>query len=393
MGVVIHHYISLYSFVMGVFWFNVFVILGLLMRKLKFPIKFSVIPLLLLLALSVLRMFIVIDIPVAVVVFSETFYPALVSFLRREIAPNIVLGLPINVVNIFVCVWIIVAVWLIARYFYDYIIKFRPIMNWLNSYERDEYAESLLADIIGSNGKFCVFRNGCLNTAVATAFRPYIILPKVEFTDDELRVILLHEWKHIQDKDYLIGIIVNVICFVFWWNPLVYILRKNFRFAQELKCDQFAVAKKKDFKHYLKGLLLLERPNKTDAQIENVMVNTFISGDDGLSDRLEVLAMQGESRSKRMLSNVCYSAVIISLFVASYMFTILPAFRESPYELVTTEILIEACSEYGGVFRAVENYVIDNGDGTFSLYIDGQFVKYMSGAGEFFDFLPVRKRE
>lgn len=389
MGVVIHHYVSPYSFVMGVLWFSTFVLLGLAMRKLRFPIKFSIIPLLLLLILSVLRMFIFVDIPGAVVVFSETLYPSIVNFARLEIVS------PITVMNLFVFVWVVVAIGLTARYLYDYIVKYRPIMNWLGSSDRDEYAESLLANAVGFNKHLRVFRNKCLSTAVATPYRPYIVLPNIEFSDDELRVILLHEWKHIRDKDYLTGIIVNLICFVFWWNPVVYLLRKNFRFVKELKADQFAVTNDKDFNHFLEGLQLLykEDKRKRASLMKFEGFNAVTDGASILEERLEVLALKGESRTKRLLSNTCYSFVIVALFFASYMFTILPAFWESPYDSMPAEHLMIADVDGDDIFRAGENTIIDNSDGTFSLYIDGEFIMYVDDTYEMFEWLPIRRRD
>jgi beta-lactamase regulating signal transducer with metallopeptidase domain len=379
---------------MGVLWFNAFVILGLILRKMKYPIRFSVVPLLLLLILSVLRMFLAIEIPGAVIILSETIYPAIVTVLRHEIISYRLFGVSINVLNIFIFVWITVTVWLTARYAYIYIGRFNPIMRWLGSYDRDVYAESLLAEIIGTDKHFHVYRNKCFSTAIATAFKPYIILPEVEFSPDELRVILLHEWKHIQDKDYLSEIIINIICFVFWWNPLVYVLRNNFRFAQELKSDQFAIANKKDFHHFMKGILLLEESEMQKANKRMAYEgNSFIGNDDGMADRLKILALRGEPRSKRTLTNVVYSIIFLVLFAASYMFVILPIFWESPDVPVSADDFLDEYLEYGTVFRSDENFLIDNGDGTFSLYIDGSFVMNIDGNADTVNWLPIRERE
>jgi beta-lactamase regulating signal transducer with metallopeptidase domain len=390
MAVTFHHFMSLYSFIMGVMWFNVFVVLGLVMRKLKFPLKFSVVPLIILLVLSILRMFIAVEIPGTVIILSETLYPAVVSILRYEIVSYFLFGVPINIANIFIFVWIVGAVWLIVRYFYKYVSRFGFVMNWVGSYERDEHAEALLSNLIGKDKRFSVFRNGCFNTAVATAFKPYIILPEVEFSDDELRIILLHEWKHIQDKDYLTGIIVNVICFVFWWNPLVYVLRRNFRFAQELKSDQFAVSDEKDFDHFLDGLLLLDKAKK-EKRSKYGGANAFITGDDGIEDRLEVLALREGSRGKRIFYNAIYSVAILIVFIASYSFIVLPAFW-TPDVTIVDDFTIDYL-DIGGVFLPEENFIFENADGMFSLYIDGHFVMYIDISNELLNLLPVRTRE
>ncbi|MCL1862564.1 MAG: M56 family metallopeptidase [Defluviitaleaceae bacterium] len=358
------------------------------MRKLKFPIKFSVAPLLLLLVFSIMRMFVAVTIPDTVVVFSETLYPAIVNVLMREF-------FSISILHVLVCAWVMGTVWLSARYFYKYISNFRPILNRLGSYERDEYAESLLADIIGSDKHFCVFRNGGFRTAAATAFRPHIILPKVEFSPDELRVVLLHEWKHIQDKDYLTDMVVDVICCVFWWNPLVYVLRSNFRFVTELKSDQFAVSNKTDFRHYLMGLQLLDGTKNNEATEEGLecgAIKALTRDGDGLADRLRILAMRGESRSKMLLTNICYSILIVALFIGSYMFLVVPMHWESSYIPVSAYDFTEEYSEGGGIFRVEEHFLVDNENGTFSLYIDGIFVMYVDYDSDFVNWTPIRGR-
>jgi hypothetical protein len=176
---------------------------------------------------------------------------------------------------------------------------------------------------------------------------------------------------------------------------MVYVLRRNFRFAQELKSDQFAVSDRKDFHHLLDGLLALDRAKKekSDSRVKCNAVNTFISGDDGLVDRLKVLALREESRNKRIVANVCYSIVIVALFIASYMFTILPIFWESPDIQVSTRDFVWEDSEYGDVFRVGENFLVDKRDGTFALYIDGQFVRYIDESNEIINLLPIRARE
>jgi len=371
-----------------------FILLGILMRRLKFPIKFSATPLLLMLVLSILRMLIVIELPGVKVILSETLYPAIVNLTRVEIVSFRLFGLPITLANTFICVWIIGAVFLITRHIRNHNSR-RPFINWLGRSTRDEYAESLLADLIGSDKHFYVFRSSCFSTPLATAFKPYIILPEIEFTPNELRVILLHEWKHIQDKDHLVGIIIDVICLVFWWNPMVYILRRNFHFAQELKCDRYSITNKKDFHHFLNGFQLVHNYQKqrADSSLNSEGAYAFISDDDESIDRLKVLALRGYSRKARILTNLCYSIVISALFIASYMFTVLPAFWESPDVSVIAEDLAEDYLETGGTLRVEENFAVDNGDGTFSIYKEGQFMWDVNEDNELLFFLPIRERE
>jgi beta-lactamase regulating signal transducer with metallopeptidase domain len=304
------------------------------------------------------------------------------------------LGFPINIATLLICVWIARTLWLIVRYADNYIRRYRSLIRWYKNYPRDAYAESLLLEIIGSDKYFRVYRNGCFNTPLAVAFKPYIILPEVDFSPDELRVILLHEWKHIQDKDCITDIIVNLITFVFWWNPLVYILKRNFSFAMEQKSDGYAVSSRKEFHHLIDGLVKLEdfENEKAVACMNYEVGNSLVDATSELKDRISVLILRNKSRRRRIFTNTCYSIIIFTLFFASYMITILPAFWESTDIPVSAEDFLSEYREAGGIFRPDVNFIINNTDGTFSLYINGQFVEYIDETYELFNWLPVYKR-
>lgn len=338
-----------------------------------------------------MRMFVVINVPFTTVFFSEKVYPAVVNALRFELVPSIT----ISCVLLFV--WGAGAVWLTARYLYDYIGKYRNLMRWWVTFPRDAHAESLLAEIIGTDKHFRIYRGAAFRTAAATAFKPYIILPNVEIPDDELRVILLHEWKHIQDKDYVADIIIHLISFIFWWNPLVYILKRNCTFARELKCDSYAVPNQQDFHHLLDGLVKLNNAEMEKMKPRDLIgVNTLIGKKAEFVDRLTVLGMRWEkSRRKwRFATNIGFSALFTALFFASYMFTVLPAHWDSPYDARCTEYILEVCREDSeNIFQAIEIYVIDNSDGTFSHYIDGMFIMYVDADSDFLEWVEVRTRE
>jgi beta-lactamase regulating signal transducer with metallopeptidase domain len=376
---------------MGILWFNAFVFLGLLMRKLKFPIIFSVVPLALLLILSVLRMFIMVELPGAAIFGSEILYPAIVDVFRLEIA------LSVRIVHVFVFAWVAGTVFLTAKYAYRYIGRFPNLIQWYATMPRDARAESLLAEIIGNAKHFRVYRIASFTTPAATSFKPYIILPTVEFTDNELRIILLHEWQHIQDRDYLADIIVNLVCFVFWWNPIVYILKKNFQFAMELKCDGHAVSNNQDFQHLFEGLVKLDYAEKEKEKARSLnWGNALVSKESELIDRLTVLSMRWEeSRRKwRWITNIGCSVTVVLLFFASYTFTVLPHYTRSPYASVTSDDFMGKYSEAGDVFNMSETelLLVDNGNGTFSYYVGGNFIMYVDANSELLGWIEIHER-
>ena len=391
MGATIYSLLSPYSFLMGVLWFSFFTLLSLGMRKLRSPIKFSVVPLTVLLVLSLLRMVLPLGMSGATIIRSEVLFPVIVNFLRYEITTYRVLGIPLSLFNAFILVWICVSLGLLIRLFQQY-KKIHHLIKVLAGLPRDERAESILAEISGAKKSMYVYRTYAIRFPMTAGIKRSIFLPDVDYTNEELRVILKHEWKHYQDKDVFAKMMINIISAVFWWNPLVYILKRNVSFALELKCDYFATSEEGDYDYFEDGLRRLARASTGDTPIRRRRKWFLDSNEEG-RDRLKALGIHTKSPSKRMLVNICSCVFMGLLFLSSYMFIVLPAHWESHYEHVGT---IEHPDYYYSeeAYRAEENFIVDNGDGTFSLYIDGQLVEDVGEINpELFAFLPMRARE
>jgi len=378
-------------------WVSIFILLGLLMRKFKLSIEVSVFPLLLLLMLSILRMLVAIELPGSVFILSEVFYPAIISFARFEITPRQILGVPINPLNLFICVWALgTVIFMALRIVMRYLIS-RFVDRVVLQLPHYEYGESMLKGIIGADKKVDVFKTSEMPTPFTIGFKSCIILPDIDFPPDELRVILLHEWKHCQNKDNFTRFVVGMFWAVFWWNPLFYILRRNICFIQEVKCDYFAVSTREDYVHLKSAIsrledALLARPQGSFSPYFISLVNS----DDEIRERLDLLAArvsQNGSTVKSKLINVLLCVAIVVMFVVSYGFTVLPFTNvDSVIETPAENFVEDYYYEDGGVFNPVDNFIVDNGDGTFSLYIDGRFVMNSTNISEDFRFFSRRQR-
>jgi len=167
------------------------------------------------------------------------------------------------------------------------------------------------------------------------------------------------------------------------------VLKRNVFFAQEVSCDVFTIKTIKDLKYFSSALLrLYEKPNKDESAIPG---NAFVNLKNPDLDRYELLALRfdGKPRKKRLFAHVCFYLAVGALFVFSYMFIILPATWASPFEHIDIDKPID-CPYNEGSYVAEENFIVDNGDGTFSLYIDGQHMGDTEDIRqEFFVFLPI----
>ena len=58
---------------------------------------------------------------------------------------------------------------------------------------------------------------------------------------EELRSILLHEMSHIHHHDQVFGIVQGVAIALYWWNPLVYVISREFSRTREYISDNYAI--------------------------------------------------------------------------------------------------------------------------------------------------------
>lgn len=77
---------------------------------------------------------------------------------------------------------------------------------------------------------------------ISGIFKPRIVLPNIEFRKSELRYVFLHELTHWKNHDAWIKHLVLFINVVHWFNPLVYMIRRDIDSFCESFCDKSVTA-------------------------------------------------------------------------------------------------------------------------------------------------------
>ncbi|UCC29141.1 MAG: hypothetical protein JSU86_13170, partial [Phycisphaerales bacterium] len=74
--------------------------------------------------------------------------------------------------------------------------------------------------------------------------RPVILLPAdaESWSPERRRLVLLHELSHIKRNDWLIQVLAQIACAVYWFNPLVWIAVKRLYVEREQACDDDVIA-------------------------------------------------------------------------------------------------------------------------------------------------------
>jgi beta-lactamase regulating signal transducer with metallopeptidase domain len=74
--------------------------------------------------------------------------------------------------------------------------------------------------------------------------RPTILLPPqvIEtMSDDQLRLILLHELAHVRRRDILVNWAGTLVAVLHWPNPAAWLVLERMRYERELACDEFVL--------------------------------------------------------------------------------------------------------------------------------------------------------
>lgn len=83
----------------------------------------------------------------------------------------------------------------------------------------------------------------CVNPLVASPmlvgyFHPCIVLPRADISEKEFQYITLHELTHYRRRDIWYKWLVQLAVCLHWFNPLVYVMRREIEKACEFACDE-----------------------------------------------------------------------------------------------------------------------------------------------------------
>jgi HEAT repeat protein/beta-lactamase regulating signal transducer with metallopeptidase domain len=102
-----------------------------------------------------------------------------------------------------------------------------------------------LAEEMGVSSRLRFLRSGRASMPVATGlFRPSVIMPADADTwsENRLRVVLLHELAHVRRRDCLTHVLAQASCAFYWFNPLAWLAVKRARAERERACDDLVLA-------------------------------------------------------------------------------------------------------------------------------------------------------
>ena len=360
---------------MAIIWFDIFVLLGsLLQRRFCLFINYNLYPILVLILLSLVRLLAPVETPFTVVIQSWVIFPAVQNVMKTEILGSI------TVFGAATILCMIIAAVLLVRLFRAYRAEYR-VVDACPQTENQRLLE-MMEEVVRQTKPGQAYRL-CVCDADVVPFicgfrKPSIVLPRsiLAMTDDDIRYILAHEWRHYLGNDLWIKLLIEIICCLTWWNPIAYLLKRDIDQTFELKCDLGTIGNLSDVHKldYLNTLLKLARMQALAEKAQLAAIR-FTGSDTVMSanakQRFRAVIECGKRSRKAEAASI---AVLIVLFIGSFGFVIQPYFPPPMEDL--TELVNPDKDWTSVVTPTLENaFILQKEDKKYLLYINGEFIR------------------
>jgi beta-lactamase regulating signal transducer with metallopeptidase domain len=122
-------------------------------------------------------------------------------------------------------------------------------------------------------------------------WRSFVILPveAVDWPQDRLRAILLHELAHVARCDFLVQTVARFACALHWFNPLVWLADRRLRVECEHACDDLVLADGLTPSNYATHLVDVLRNAQQDRRLDVSLGVLPMGRREGLEDRVRAI--------------------------------------------------------------------------------------------------------
>ncbi len=397
--------ITLFSFIMAMLWCDIIaVITYFLMRKQSFVLKnITIYSVLCLAVFGALRMICSFEYEGAVIINSYKILPAVRDFLDWIPFHNVSALSHIRIKHIFFMVWGIGTLIYLGVLVYGY-FRFKRLI--LSEQEvDDEDILQMMNEISGGKAdKVRIICTSAINVPLITGLiKPVICLPDIEFSYDELYNTLLHEWQHYLHKDLWLKTVIEVVCALYWWNPVIYFIRNNINNTLEIKSDLNAVKRfdeteKDTYLNCIVRIMSKIQKTKPEYKYNRIMLGFTTERIKGrpMRQRFKYVIESEKSKFFRRFGIAAFFASMFITLIMSYVFIIQSAGYPpgaSPEEIESGKsgyFCEDTIDKYIDT-----SYLVKEADGVYSLYINDHYYGYLEDPynDKMFSKLKIYKRE
>jgi beta-lactamase regulating signal transducer with metallopeptidase domain len=333
----------------------------------------------LLLVLITIRLLAPIEIPFAYTIELPKFLPKINDFFNYSIY-TFTDEITINLYFILGIIWLSGILISISRLFLRYFKMSRTLMICSIKKNINSEVLSLLQKEIEIPKKLKVIESALTSVPMMYGFfRPTIVFPVHNFTNQEECFIIRHELHHYFNRDNWSKTIIELLCAFYWWNPFVYQLRDQVDRILEIKTDLTITKTWGEYKrlNYLEFLVNTYKKSLSFRRMPFAM-DLIDKNRSTFTNRFELLF---SNRKPKYSTLRFFTTSILALlcFASSLLFVMQPRyFFSDDYASTAIDVTPDTA------------YIIKNKDGTFDIYLHE--IGYMTTIQEinpFYEELPI----
>lgn len=263
----------------------------------------------------------------------------------------------IEVVDILATIWIIGAV----VSFIISIISYRRLQRYVSVLSKEKWEDVLKSyhldteDYKGIDKIKIAYSKQVKSPCIVGLCNPCLVLPKVHYSEEQFKYIMLHEIMHVRNKDIGWKILIDLLCMAFWWNPLFRYLRKELFQLIEMRNDMEIISElsEQEIIAYMEALKDTAVQMKKRSVAYGVSFNQ--SSNAALKRRLYLI--KDKTHFYRIRQTLLSLVVLILLFLTSAVII-------EPYSYERADEGTSCTSE--------NTFLVINGD-QYDVYIEGTY--------------------
>ncbi len=378
--------VTFFSFVMSLLWFNLYIIIiNIFRRKDNFIISFSTFPLVFFLFLSILRLIFNFEIPSSIIIRSGNIFPQFYNLIRE---PSYLKAFNVNILQLLIFVWGLVFSMLAVNNTFKY-KEFKRSLDRLEESKNKENQKTFNKILNQKKviNKIEVIQHDKISSPFMLGIlKGKIYIPNISFSQKELEYIILHEINHFLRRDSLKKIIIQIIKYIFWWNPFAHSFANNFNHILEIQCDLKTTAgfSNEEKIRYLESITKIIKASKeTGVQYELAPNFVDIKDVDFLKQRFRIVLNYKKKKNFLFnISNIGVCLLAILFYISSYFVIIQPDYKPNDSDIYQVEETVE------------DSFIIEKPNGGYKIYIKNVFkysVDNLEDLNENLRSLPIYK--
>ena len=234
------------SVIMAVLWISLLIVVFHLIRKrIKLVQNFGIVTLIIMLLLMLVRVFFPLDFK-----FTKNIPSILYGNLEYFFEKVTLFSIPgidfaVTPLAILLTVWAVGSVVSFLLFVHRSRKALRCLKDSMHApLPKDQEILDMAENRMGKSHRVVLYRALVMTPLTYGYFRPKILIPAgKKYSDQELYCALLHELFHFYHRDAWIKLLVQLLCSLLWWNPLMYLFQRDVTQTLELHCDAATYAR------------------------------------------------------------------------------------------------------------------------------------------------------